>query len=123
MNHSIPRVSQRRGRAVQPGSTRSNDSDSAATPNNTPCSSSCAGSSGRNGSTAEATSTDSALPTFSAAVTAMEQIDRARGRTRDVAPMRAIYNELSAERPLMPQLGVVDRFFRAAGEALQTMRS
>jgi len=54
----------------------------------------------------------------------MEQIGRrTRGHTCDVAPMRTIYNQLSAERPLMPQLPTVDRFFRAAGEALQTMRS
>jgi hypothetical protein len=69
------------------------------------------------------THADDAKAAFSAAVTAMEQIDRARGRTRDVAPMRAIYNELSGQRPLMPQLPVVDRFFRAAAEALQAMRS
>jgi hypothetical protein len=60
---------------------------------------------------------------FSAAVSAMAQIDRARGRTRDVAPMRAIYDELDSKRPLLPQLGTVDRFFRAAGDALQAMRS
>jgi hypothetical protein len=69
------------------------------------------------------THADDVKAAFSAAVSAMEQIDRARGRTRDVAPMRAIYNELSAQKPLMPQLGVVDRFFRAASEALQGMRS
>jgi hypothetical protein len=69
------------------------------------------------------THADDVKAAFSAAVSAMEQIDRARGRTRDVAPMRAIYNQLSAERPLLPQLATVDRFFRAAGEALQAMRS
>jgi hypothetical protein len=69
------------------------------------------------------THADDVKAAFSAAVSAMEQIDRARGRTRDVAPMRAIYNELRANRPLVPQLGVVDRFFRAAAEALQAMRS
>jgi hypothetical protein len=66
---------------------------------------------------------DDAKAAFSAAVSAMEQIDRARGRTRDVAPMRAIYNQLSGQRPLLPQLDTVDRFFRAAAEALQGMRS
>lgn len=65
---------------------------------------------------------DDAKAAFSAAVSAMEQIDRARGRTRDVAPMRAIYNELSSQRPLLPQLGTVHRFFAAARDALQTMR-
>lgn len=69
------------------------------------------------------THADDAKAAFGAAVTAMEQIDRARGRTRDVAPLRAIYNELSPERPLLPQRPTVDRFFRAAAEALQTMRS
>jgi hypothetical protein len=66
---------------------------------------------------------DDAKAAFSAAVSAMEQIDRARGRTRDVAPMRAIYNQLDPKRPLLPQLGTVDRFFRAAAEALQAMRA
>jgi hypothetical protein len=69
------------------------------------------------------THADDAKAAFSAAVSAMEQIDRARGRTRDIAPMRAIYNELDPKRPLLPQLGTVDRFFRAAGDALQAMRS
>ncbi len=58
---------------------------------------------------------------FSAAVSAMEQIDRARGRTRDVAPMRAIYTQLDSGRPLLPQLPTVQRFFDAAREALQAM--
>ena len=65
---------------------------------------------------------DDAKAAFSAAVSAMASIDQARGRTRDVAPMRAIYGELSADRPLMPQLGVVHRFFEAARDALQAMR-
>ena len=65
---------------------------------------------------------DDAKAAFSAAVSAMEQIDRARGRTRDVAPMRAIYNQLSGRRSLLPQLGTVDRFFKAAADALQAMR-
>ena len=66
---------------------------------------------------------DDAKAAFSAAVSAMSQIDQARGRTRDVAPMRAIYNELSSQRPLLPQLGTVHRFFQAASEALQQMRA
>jgi hypothetical protein len=69
------------------------------------------------------THADDVKAAFSAAVSAMAQIDRARGRTRDVAPMRAIYDELDSKRPLLPQLGTVDRFFRAAGDALQAMRS
>ncbi len=66
---------------------------------------------------------DDAKAAFSAAVSAMEQINRARGRNTDVAPMRAIYNELNGRQPLLPQLGTVDRFFRAASEALGGMRS
>jgi hypothetical protein len=66
---------------------------------------------------------DDAKAAFSAAVSAMEQIDRARGRTRDVAPLRATYNDLSGKRPLLPQLPTVDRFFKAAAEALQQMRA
>jgi len=66
---------------------------------------------------------DDAKAAFSAAVSAMAQIDRARGRTRDVAPMRAIYNQLDPKQPLLPQLGTVDRFFKAAGDALTAMRS
>ncbi len=64
---------------------------------------------------------DDAKAAFSAAVSAMEQIDRARGRTRDVAPMRAIYNELKSQRPLVPQLPTVQRFFESARDALQAM--
>lgn len=64
---------------------------------------------------------DDAKAAFSAAVSAMEQLDRAKGRTRDVAPMRAIYNQLNSQQPLMPQLGTVDRFFAAARDALQAM--
>ncbi|MES2523791.1 MAG: hypothetical protein V4617_13885 [Gemmatimonadota bacterium] len=64
---------------------------------------------------------DDAKAAFSAAVSAMEQIDRARGRTRDVAPMRTIYNELDSQQTLMPQLPVVQRFFEAARDALQAM--
>ncbi len=66
---------------------------------------------------------DDAKAAFSAAVSAMEQINRARGRNTDVASMRAIYNELSGRRPLLPQLGTVDRFFKAASQALQQMRA
>jgi hypothetical protein len=66
---------------------------------------------------------DDAKAAFSAAVSAMEQINRARGRNTDVAQMRAIYNELSSQRPLLPQLGTVDRFFKASAQALQQMRS
>jgi hypothetical protein len=66
---------------------------------------------------------DDAKAAFSAAVSAMEQIDRARGRTRDVAPMRAIYGQLSSQRPLLPQLGTVHRFFEAARDALNGMRA
>lgn len=65
---------------------------------------------------------DDARAAFNAAVSAMASIDRARGRTRDVAPMRAIAGELSPARPLVPQLGVVHRFFEAARDALQQMR-
>ena len=64
---------------------------------------------------------DDAKAAFSAAVSAMTVIDRARGRTRDVAPMRAIYGELDSRRPLVPQLGVVQRFFEAARDGLQSM--
>jgi hypothetical protein len=64
---------------------------------------------------------DDAKAAFSAAVSAMAQIDQARGRTRDVAPMRAIYGELSSKRPLLPQLGTVQRFFEAARDGLQSM--
>ena len=65
---------------------------------------------------------DDAKAAFSAAVSAMETIDRARGGSRDVAPMRAIYNQLESGRPLVPQLGTVHRFFEAARDALQAMR-
>jgi hypothetical protein len=64
---------------------------------------------------------DDAKAAFSAAVSAMEQNDRARGRTRDVAPMRAIYNGLNSRQPLLPQLPTVQRFFEAARDALQAM--
>ncbi|HYW31102.1 MAG TPA: hypothetical protein VE869_06305 [Gemmatimonas sp.] len=64
---------------------------------------------------------DDAKAAFSAAVSAMEQIDRARGRTRDVAPMRAMYNELDSQQTLIPQLPVVQRFFEAARDALGAM--
>ena len=62
---------------------------------------------------------DDAKAAFNAAVSAMQQIDQARGRTRDVAPMRAIAAELDGSRPLLPQLPVVHRFFAAARDALQ----
>ena len=65
---------------------------------------------------------DDARWAFNAGVSAMEVIDRARGRTRDVAPMRAIAGELSPNQPLLPQLGVVHRFFEAARDAVQQMR-
>lgn len=64
---------------------------------------------------------DDAKAAFSAAVSAMTTIDKAQGRTRDVAPMRAIYSQLSPTRPLLPQLGTVDRFFKSASDALQAM--
>ena len=64
---------------------------------------------------------DDAKAAFSAAVSAMTTIDRARGRTRDVAPMRAIYGELKSTQPLLPQLGTVQRFFEAARDGLQAM--
>lgn len=64
---------------------------------------------------------DDAKAAFSAAVSAMTAIDRTRGGARDVAPMRAIYNQLDSKRLLMPQLPTVDRFFRAANDALQAM--
>jgi hypothetical protein len=66
---------------------------------------------------------DDAKAAFSAAVSAMAQIDRARGRSRDVAPLRATFNDLSGQRPLLPQLPTVDRFFKAAADALQQMRA
>ena len=65
---------------------------------------------------------DDAKAAFSAAVSAMASIDQARGRARDVAPMRAIYGELKSEQPLVPQLGTVHRFFEAARDALQAAR-
>ena len=64
---------------------------------------------------------DDAKAAFSAAVSAMEQISRTRSATLDVASMRAIYNDLSSQQPLMPQLSVVQRFFEAARDALQGM--
>ena len=64
---------------------------------------------------------DDAKAAFSAAVSAMAAIDRARGTTRDVAPMRAIYGELDPKRPLVPQLPTVQRFFEAARDGLQAM--
>ena len=66
---------------------------------------------------------DDAKAAFSAAVSAMAEIDKARGRTNDVAPLRATYQDLSGKRPLMPQLPTVDRFFKAAAENLQKMRA
>ncbi len=74
-------------------------------------------------SSAQDVHADDAKAAFSAAVSAMEQINRARGRNTDVAQMRSIYNELSSQRPLLPQLGTVDRFFKASAQALQQMRS
>lgn len=64
---------------------------------------------------------DDVKAAFSAAVSAMEQIDRASSRTRDVASMRAIYNELDSKQPLLPQMSTVQRFFEAARDALQSM--
>lgn len=64
---------------------------------------------------------DDAKAAFSAAVSAMATIDKAQGRTRDVAPMRAIYSQLNASQPLLPQRPVVDRFFQSASTALQAM--
>ena len=64
---------------------------------------------------------EDAKAAFSAAVSAMTTIDKAQGRTYDVAPMRALYNKLSPSKPLMPQLGTVESFFTAAGTALQAM--
>ena len=66
---------------------------------------------------------DDAKAAFSAAVSAMAEIDKSRGRTNDVAPLRATYQDLSGKRPLLPQLGTVDRFFKAAAENLQKMRA
>ena len=64
---------------------------------------------------------EDAKAAFSAAVSAMTTIDKAQGRTYDVAPMRALYTRLSPTKPLMPQLGTVEQFFTAAGTALQAM--
>lgn len=66
---------------------------------------------------------DDAKAAFSAAVSAMEQIGRARNTALDAASMRAIYNDLTSQQPLMPQLPVVQRFFEAARDALQGMSS
>lgn len=76
----------------------------------------------RSGPTSDTHAND-AKAAFSAAVSAMAAIDRAQGRTSDVAPMRAIYNELSPSRVLMPQLPIVQRYFIAAGQALQAMNA
>jgi hypothetical protein len=62
---------------------------------------------------------DDAKAAFSAAVSAMEQIGRARGASLDTPSMRAIYNDLSSQQALMAQLPVVQRFFEAARDALQ----
>ena len=64
---------------------------------------------------------DDARAAFSAAVSAMEQIDRARGGTMDTGSIRAIYNDLSSQQPLLPQLPIVQRFFEAARDAVQGM--
>ena len=64
---------------------------------------------------------EDAKAAFSAAVSAMTVIDKAQGKTYDVAPMRAIYGRLSPAKPLMPQLATVEQFFTAAGTALQAM--
>lgn len=58
---------------------------------------------------------------FSAAVSAMTVIDKAQGKTYDVAPMRAIYNRLKPGQPLLPQLATVNEFFQAADGALKQM--
>ncbi len=60
---------------------------------------------------------------FSAATSAIATLGEARGKTRDVAPMRAVYNELNPTTPLIQQLPIVDRFFKAAAEALNDFRS
>lgn len=64
---------------------------------------------------------DDAKAAFSAAVSAMEQVSRTRGSDLDVGTLRAIYNDLSSQQPLLPQLPVVQRFFEAARDALQAM--
>lgn len=66
---------------------------------------------------------DDAKAAFSAAVSAMEAIDRSANRTRDLAPVRATYRDLDGSRALLPQLGTVHRFFDAARDALAAMRS
>ena len=65
---------------------------------------------------------DDARAAFNAAVSAMAAIDKARGQTRDVEPMRKIAAELSSTRPLVPQLPVVHRFFEAARDAVHAMK-
>lgn len=64
---------------------------------------------------------EDAKAAFSAAVSAMDQIGRARNKANDVAPMRAIYNQLDPKVPLMRQLATVDRFFKAAADAIQKL--
>ena len=64
---------------------------------------------------------EDAKAAFSAAVSAMAAIDKAQGRTADVAPMRAIYNRLKPSQPLMPQLATVNEFFQSADQALKAM--
>ena len=64
---------------------------------------------------------EDAKAAFSAAVSAMSTIDKAQGRTTDVAPMRAIYNRLKPTQPLLPQLATVNEFFQSADQALKRM--
>ena len=64
---------------------------------------------------------EDAKAAFSAAVSAMSTIDKAQGRTADVAPMRAIYGRLKPGQPLLPQLATVNEFFQSADQALKTM--
>jgi hypothetical protein len=64
---------------------------------------------------------DDAKAAFSAAVSAIAQITQARGAQSDAGSMRAIYNDLSSQQPLVPQLSVVQRFFEAARDAVQGM--
>ncbi|MEO7361658.1 MAG: hypothetical protein ABI120_15110 [Gemmatimonadaceae bacterium] len=66
---------------------------------------------------------DDVKAAFSAAVSAMDEINRSRGKTIDMAAIRSIYNELNSTQLLLPQRAVAERFFKAAADALQAMRA
>lgn len=66
---------------------------------------------------------DDVKAAFSAAVSAMDEINRSRGKTVDMAALRSSYSELNATQLLLPQRPVLDRFFKAAADALQALRA